>query len=327
MNSQIAQKYFLIIFILTSMLIAGNVLADVTAIISDISAEGKAFVKKIHSKEWQPVKKGLYLKDGDTIKTGDNTSLVILYQSGSAKQIYSNEQFTISDPVEESTLFSELSKSINNFLFGEKHMPTPGVSRGLDEPILLYPRVGKLLTACPDFAWMSLGNDITYQIRLEKSYSNQCDEKVPEKTMWKLTTQDTLFHFPESEPNLVAGNEYWVELVNTDKRYYRYISDCVTIVSEEERNDILDKLDTIKKQYSSNDTTDITATAVSSAYLMDCEYYTEAYKQLQIAHIKHPGHPLIDSLRVNLFTLTDLAELIVQIRAQKQVIKGAVDVK
>ena len=70
--------------------------------------------------EWQPAKVGVYLKEGDTIKTGDSTSLVILYQSGRAKQIKSNEQFVVSSLNEETTLLSQVTDAICNFLFGKK---------------------------------------------------------------------------------------------------------------------------------------------------------------------------------------------------------------
>lgn len=292
-----------VVIIFISLWISNDVQAEV-ATITFINENGAVYVKRAGTAVWQPAKLDFVLNENDSVKTADNTSVTILYKQGHAKQLNANQTYVVrTTPPEPASFLAEIATALSHWVFGGKKIPKLGIRRGADEPMVLYPRAGKLLTARPDFAWQSLGDGITYQIRLEKSSPNQCIDKVPDKTMWKLIRQDTLLHYPESEPELVAGQEYWIELKKQAGAYLD-VTKCMTLVSEEERKRIEEQLNAVHELYASGDPEDLTETMVAAAFLMQKAFYTAAYKRLQAVHNQHPGNPIIDSLRVNLFSVT-----------------------
>ena len=262
------------------------------ATITYISPKGKVYLKKRYTKHWESIEVLARLSEGDTLKLGEHSRATLLYDKGKSIKLISQQKYGIRlKEQNDNSFFATLSQWIEGKFIGK---PRAGIARGdsVEGPVLLLPQKGKLLTNRPELKWVSSHNDTAYQVRLEQI--RDCEEKIPEKTIWKKKTQKTSLKFSADEPGLDVEKNYWVE-ISVRHSTKRDISGCFSVASQKERKEVHEHLELIKKYYTGDHSDDFTWVYVTANYLAGREFYTAALKLLQEMYSKYPDSILIQT--------------------------------
>jgi hypothetical protein len=253
-----------------------------------VIVRGTVYIKSKASNQW--LKEGLNrkLSEGDSIKTGKNSSVTLLYYNGTELQLGPNKSHAIIHLRTASSRFYPLLAWLLN-----QETPLPfGARRGIDDPpVLIYPRYGKVLSDRPVFAFLASAPGIQYSIELY----NANDSLV-----WKTIQQDTLVNYPADSSKLVENTTYQVEIrrnhINSAEDYGSF-----SVASTQEKAIIMALHNEIRATYASSNPDAVTSDIIYAASLMQREFFTDALLILQQALKKQPNNQTINNMMAQIY--------------------------
>jgi hypothetical protein len=265
-----------------------------------VQSEGNAYLKQAPNATWLRVSDMLEVVTGDSLRTDQGASVVLLYSNGQRVIIGPNRRYAVGvDAPYETPAW--LAESIQH-VFAQKPPEKPSTTRGtVDEPpVLLYPRAGKVLSTSPSLKWLSaVPDDAQYRVRLvHDTHPAAC--LLSGTDVWETVIRtDTSLLYPRND-SLVRGERYWVELERTTKRSYEDYG-CFVVGSEEERRDLAQKWKVLQRRYPAEDTADITAELAYAMQLIQQSYYADAFALLRRLSTKAPRSRAVQRLQNTVF--------------------------
>ncbi|MBN1349177.1 hypothetical protein JXJ21_07200 [candidate division KSB1 bacterium] len=212
---------FIVIFMLCASFFAGENLADSGKgyIALLVEAKGTVRLKRKGAEKFATAAWGSYIYEGDQLQTGGDSKAALLFSNGNMIALHSNGSITLTQQGEENALTppTKQSKLASKMKPDPKRITLDSLTyqklltrrtqngeiqilpavRSLAETII-YPRQTAIRQRQPRFTWHPVKDARSYKITLQNS----------EKTLWSMTTSDTVMSYPGNQTLLDYGCDY-----------------------------------------------------------------------------------------------------------------------
>jgi hypothetical protein len=274
-------RFYQLLLVLAVSLMASSISYAQTPIATIVSYKGPVLIKSKKSGKWDSTTMSLRLAEGDSVKLGKKSKATVLYLNGKETRLTSGEIYRVA--TEKKNHINKKLASVLEWLFQNTD---PSHYRGAPETpfkklllshkgFISYQNSGKILSNRPSFTWLAFTPKKKDSIKLLSNNS---------RIVWETVLEDSLFIYPPTEPNLIDGETYSIEI----ERSGRKALEICSVVTAEERQSIVILIEEIQTTYNPDDPDDVIAYIVRAALLMQQSFFIDAQIILEQALKKQP---------------------------------------
>ena len=248
-----------------------------------IARQGPVFIKKQDSTTWHPYEALAALSVGDSVWTREGGTATLLYRKGEIIPLGEKERHGVED-ARDTNAPPPVIETLD-WAFDQPVPEDPGVERGdKEEPVLVFPKQGRVLCTTPPFGWIAGQPDGTaYRVRVVIDHSEIACRMIGDDLWEEEALTDTTFIYPHDAPPLDRGKRYWVDIGRANWHEFED-GGCFTVATNEEVEAFTSVWEDTWN-YNKNNKANYPEVAFAefATYLIKQGYYTDAFLYLRAA--------------------------------------------
>ncbi|MEM8599830.1 MAG: hypothetical protein AAGF99_07910 [Bacteroidota bacterium] len=292
-------------------------------------ATGEVTVQRAGTDAWA-LADAVALHVGDAVRTGRLSRATVVLANAERVQLGSSDTYAVGVPTDDRAsdvggTVASLARSAWNRAVGRSDATATGAARPATSTVpavLERPRFGYVLDPTPTIRWLPAqpdsvaGQPVAYRVRVthDRGAEPCFDGPVSDDVVWTHTTTANRLAYPDSEPPLDPGGDYYVEVHALDAEGTAPsddVWDCFTVATDSTRTMLTALHRSLGEQYPPHTETsrdeadaavpDATADLLYAAVLFDLEFYADALAVLDAIEAAQPGLASVRRLRTYVY--------------------------